>query len=136
MGSFEVKGMQATMLKFEQLGKRVEPAIKNAVKAGGKLLAEKLQEKAPVRDGYLEKSIKASAVKFDSGDGYSCEVKPEGNHPKTGQSLAKIGNVLEYGRSYGKRHKAPMMWFKPTVMNEESAVTAEIARVFKKETEG
>ena len=136
MSSFDVKGMQATMLQFENLGKRVEPAIKKAVKAGGKLLAEKLQEKAPVRNGYLEKSIKASAVKFDSGDGYSCEVKPEGNHPKTGQSLAKIGNVLEYGRSYGAKSKAPLMWFKPTVIMEEDAVMAEIGRVFKQETEG
>ena len=46
-------------------------------------------------------------------------MKPVGNHPATGEPLAKIGNILEYGRSYGRTQKAPLGWFHPTVQAAE-----------------
>ena len=129
---FEVKGMEATIAKFQRAAIASEDAVKRAVKAGGKVVAEKLQEKAPVDTGALRDSIKPDAVKYDAANGYYCTVKPVGNHPKTGEPLAKIGNILEYGRSasakrrkYNKpKGRASNMdargWFHPTVKEAES----------------
>ena len=134
---FEIKGVRAAMDQFIALGQKAEPAIQKAVKEGAKLLAEKLQENAPVgATGSLQRSIKPGPVQYNAGDGYYAEVKPVGNHPKTGEPLAKIGNVLEYGRSYGETKKAGLAWFEPTVINNEAAVNEKIAAVFKRETEG
>ena len=116
---FEMKGMEATIAKFQQAAMASDGAIKRAVKAGGKIVAEKLKDKAPVDTGALRDSIKPSAVKYNAADGYYCEVKPVGNHPVTGEPLAKIGNILEYGRSYGRTQKAPLGWFHPTVQAAE-----------------
>ena len=112
---FEVKGVEATIAKFQRAAAISEAAVKSAVKAGGKVIAEALKEKAPVNTGALRDSIKPGTVKYSAADGYSCEVKPVGNHPDTGEPLAKIGNILEYGRSYGRTQKAPLGWFHPTV---------------------
>ena len=116
---FEVKGMEATIAKFQRAATASDGAIKRAVKAGGKIVAEKLKDKAPVDTGALRDSIKPSAIKYNAADGYYCEVKPVGNHPATGEPLAKIGNILEYGRSYGRTQKAPLGWFHPTVRAAE-----------------
>ena len=126
MAKLDISGIPEAIKRFEEMGKRTEPALKKAVKAGGDLLAEKLRDQAPVRTGALKASIKASAVKSSSSEGYYTEVKPVGNHPKNGESLAKIGNILEYGR-------AKMAWFTPTVVNCENEVNAKIAEVFNKE---
>lgn len=108
---FEVKGMDATIALFTRAAACSEDAVKQAVKAGGKLVAEKLREKAPVDTGALQRSVKPGPVKYSAAEGYYCEVKPTGNHPKTGEPLAKVGNILEYGRS----NMAPRAWFHPTV---------------------
>ena len=122
---FEVKGVEATIAKFQRAAAISEAAVKSAVKAGGKVIAEALKEKAPVNTGALRDSIKPGTVKYNAADGYSCEVKPVGNHPDTGEPLAKIGNVLEYGRSYGDKQKPGLGWFHPTVRaNEGKALEA------------
>ena len=72
------------------------------------------------------------AVKYSAADGYYCEVKPVGNHSGTGEPLAKIGNVLEYGRSYGATKKAGLGWFHPTVKAAEGEVLAKIQAEFEK----
>lgn len=118
MAGFEVKGMEATITKFQRAATASEDAVKQAVKAGGKLVADRLQDKSPVRTGALRESIKAGPVKYNAADGYFCEVKPIGNHPETGESLAKIGNILEYGRS----NMQPNPWFHPTVKAAEDDV--------------
>mgnify|MGYP002540480725 CR=1 FL=1 len=134
---FEVKGMEATIAKFQRAAIGSEDAIKRAVKAGGKLVAEKLQEKAPVGETKaLHDSIKPGPVKHSTADGYYCEVKPVGNHPKTGEPLAKIGNVLEYGRSYGKTKKAGLGWFHPTVKAAEGEALAAMQAELEKRTGG
>lgn len=136
MAGFEVKGMEATIAQFQRAAMNTEDAVKRAVKAGGKLVAEKLKEKAPVDTGALRDSIKPGPVKYSPSDGYSCEVKPEGNHPKTGEPLAKIGNVLEYGRSYGKTNKAALGWFHPTVKAAEKEVLEAMRKELDKQTGG
>ena len=82
--------------------------------------------------GALRDSIKPGPVKYSAADGYYCEVKPVGNHPSTGEPLAKIGNVLEYGRSYGATKKAGLGWFHPTVKAAEGEVLAKIQAEFEK----
>ena len=135
---FTTGGIAAEMSRFDKLARGADDACKRAVKAGGKLLAEKLREAAPVDTGALRKSIKAGPVTYNAGDGYCCEVAPVGNHPKTGEPLAKIGNILEYGRSSSaKRRKykcnapkgktstmAARGWFNPTVKAAEGEVLA------------
>ena len=129
---FEIRGMEATIAQFKQLAADSEEAAKRAVKAGAKVLAQRLQEKAPVDMGELRDRIKPGPVKYSAADGYYCEVKPVGNHTGTGEPLAKIGNVLEYGRSYGATKKAGLGWFHPTVKAAEGEVLAKIQAEFEK----
>ena len=115
----ETSGMEAIISQLKAKEAGAEAAVKTAVKAGAQYVASCLQENAPVDTGALRDSIKPSAVKYNAADGYYCEVKPVGNHPATGEPLAKIGNILEYGRSYGRTQKAPLGWFHPTVRAAE-----------------
>ena len=107
------------MRQFEQLAASSEGRCKKAVKAGAKVVVEHLKEAAPVDTGELRESIKAGAVKYSAADGYYCEIGPAGNDSKTGESLAMVGNVLEYGRSYGKTKMPAKAWFHPTVAKAE-----------------
>ena len=130
MGTFTSGGIAAELAKFDKLAKGTDAACEKAVKAGGKLLAEKLAERAPVlakprkgvKAGALRDSIKAGKVSYNAGDGYYCEVAPTGKDPR-GEPYAKIGNILEYGRS----NMAPRAWFNPTV----AAATDEVTDVMK-----
>ena len=109
MGAFNCSGIAGELARFDGLAKGVGEACEKAVKDGGKLLAQRLSAAAPVDTGALQASVKAGAVKYDPGDGYNCDVGPTGkNH---GEPLAKIGNILEYGRS----NMAPRPWFNPTI---------------------
>lgn len=132
---FQISGMDATIAQFRKLANNSEEACKRAVKAGGKVLAEKLKGTAPVRTGELRDSIKAGAVKYSAADGFYTEVKPVGNHSVTGEPLAKIGNILEYGRSYGSTQKAGLGWFHPTVKSAESEVLKAMDEEFRKAQE-
>ena len=121
MGNFTTGGIAAEIAKFDKLAKGSDRACEAAVKAGGKALAERLGAAAPVDTGALAKSVKAGPVRYNAADGYHCEVGPKGeNH---GEPLAKIGNVLEYGRS----NMAPRPWFNPTI----EAATAEVQKTMQ-----
>lgn len=127
---FDTGGIAAEMARFERLGKNIGPAAQKAVKAGGKLLAERLSEAAPRDTGALAASIKAGSVSYNAADGYHCQVAPTGeNH---GESLAKIGNILEYGRS----NMAPRPWFNPTVQSASGEVIAAMQSVIDAEQKG
>lgn len=127
MGAFKTGGIAAEMAKFEKLARGSEESCKKAVKAGGKLLAEKLQAAAPVRTGGLAASIKAGAVKYSAADGYHCEVGPGKAKNAEGEYYAKIGNILEYGRS----NMPERPWFVPTVDSAEDEVNGVIRDVFQ-----
>lgn len=129
---FEIRGMEAAIAQFAQLAAGSEETAKRAVKAGAVALAERLREQAPVDTGALRDSIKPGPIKYSAADGYYCEVKPVGNHPATGEPLAKIGNVLEYGRSYGATKKAGLGWFHPTVKTAEGEITAVMQAEFER----
>lgn len=130
MGTFTTGGIAAELDKFDKLARGTDKACEKAVKAGGKLLAEKLAKSAPVysgthkdvKPGALRDSIKAGKVSYNAGDGYYCEVAPTGKDPR-GEPYAKIGNILEYGRS----NMAPRAWFNPTV----AAATDEVTDIMK-----
>lgn len=130
MATLTFSGLNGEIEKLQRVSKAADEALRKAVKAGGDLLAEKLREAAPVRTGGLQKSIKAGKVDYNAGDGYTSEVKPTGNDPR-GEPYAKIGNVIEYGRSNMRARP----WFNPTVAQTESAVTQKMAEVFRAETE-
>lgn len=126
MGAFAAGGIAAEMAKFEKMMHGSEASCKKAVKAGGELLAEKLSAAAPVRTGALAASIKAGAVKYSAADGYYCEVAPTGTNAE-GENLAKIGNILEYGRS----NMPARPWFVPTVDNAVEEVNSAIRDAFQ-----
>lgn len=126
MGAFAAGGIAAEMTKFERLARGSEASCKKAVKAGGQLLAEKLSAAAPVRTGALAASIKAGAVKYSAADGYCCEVAPTGTNAE-GENLAKIGNILEYGRS----NMPARPWFVPTVDSAVEEVNSAIRDAFQ-----
>lgn len=122
MGTFTTGGIAAEMSKFDRISKGADAALEKAVKAGGKALAGYLSEAAPVDTGALRDSIKAGKVEYNTGDGYHCEVKPVGeNH---GEPLAKIGNILEYGRS----NMPARPWFNPAVADH----TGDVVNVMRK----
>ena len=130
MGTFTSGGIAAELKKFDKLAKGTDAACRKAVKAGGKLLADRLAENAPVDTGALNKSIKAGAVNYNAGDGYYCEVAPVGeNH---GENLAKIGNILEYGRS----NMAARPWFNPTIDQAAGEVTQAMQAAFDQAQKG
>ena len=96
----------------------------------GKLLAERLAAAAPVDTGALAASIKAGSVDYNAADGYHCEVMPVGeNH---GENLAKIGNILEYGRS----NMPARPWFNPTVDQATGEVTQAMQAAFDQAQKG
>ena len=130
MGTFSSGGIAAELSKFDKLAKGTDAACRKAVKAGGKLLAERLAAAAPVDTGALAASIKAGSVDYNAADGYHCEVKPVGeNH---GENLAKIGNILEYGRS----NMAARPWFNPTIDQAAGEVTQAMQAAFDQAQKG
>ena len=132
MGAFAAGGIAAEMTKFERLARGSEASCKKAVKAGGQLLADTpavqtaASAAAPVRTGALAASIKAGAVKYSAADGYYCEVAPTGTNAE-GENLAKIGNILEYGRS----NMPARPWFVPTVDSAVEEVNSAIRDAFQ-----
>ena len=124
MASFDAGGIAAVMEKFDGMAKGSDEACSAAVKAGGKLLAQRLADAAPVRTGALRDSIKAGKVEYNAGDGYHCRVAPAGE--SHGQNLAMIGNVLEYGRS----NMPPHPWFNPTVARSADEVRGAMRDAF------
>lgn len=126
MATFECSGVGEIALKFDKLAKGTDEACQQAVKAGASVLKDRLSQAAPVRTGALAGSIKAGSVKYDAGDGWNSEVKPVGeNH---GENLAKIGNILEYGRS----NMAPQPWFAPTIESARGEVESAMKAAFDK----
>lgn len=111
MGTFGTTGIAAELEKFEALKKGTAEACEKAVEAGAKVLVRKLKANAPVykgrrrdvRPGALRDSIKAGKVKYWYTEGYYCEVGPVGKDH--GQDLARIGNILEYGR-HGRQQQS------------------------------
>ena len=109
MGTFQTGGIAAELEKFDGLAKGVNEACEKAVQAGGKALAKRLTEAAPVRKGGggggLQKSIKAGKVDYNAADGYHCSVGPTGKNER-GEPYAKIGNILA-GSGQGHQRDEP-----------------------------
>ena len=124
MGSFECSGIGEIAVQFEKLSQGTDQACRQAVKAGADVLKEELAAAAPVDTGALAASIRPSSVQYDAGDGWYSEVRPVGeNH---GENLAKIGNILEYGRS----NMAPRPWFAPTIASAKAKVESAMQAAF------
>lgn len=134
MASFSTGGISVQIEMLKKLENRADDVCKAAVKAGADVLVRRLKEAAPVhqgnrkdvKPGQLRDSIKAGKVEWSATDGYSCDVGPKGDDIH-GQSLAKIGNVLEYGRS----NMPARPWFVPTVKAAEPEVKAAMQKVIE-----
>lgn len=136
MGTFSCSGIGAELEKFDLKRRGADEAISKAVKAGGQVLAKRLKEAAPERSGGLKRSIKATKVEYNAADGYHCNVGPQGKD-EHGVAYAKIGNVLEYGRSARERDPGRDVtemkakpWFVPTVNSAENEVVQAMRDAF------
>ncbi|MDL2317664.1 hypothetical protein LJC74_01030 [Eubacteriales bacterium OttesenSCG-928-A19] len=129
---FEINGIEAEIDKLNQLGASVESRCKKAVKAGVDYIVPRLKEAVPYDEGHVHDSIKGGPFKQDAANGFYQEVKPTGNDPKTGESLAKIGNILEHGRS----NMPAQPWFESTLIREEGATISAMEAVFNEGLEG
>lgn len=143
MGTFGTTGIAAELEKFDLKRKGADEAVQKAVQAGGKALAKRLQEAAPelkghragITPGALKKSIKAGKVTYSAVDGYHTDVGPVGKDH--GEALAKIGNILEYGRSAQSRDPGRDItampakpWFNTTVGKAEGEVVNAMRKAF------
>jgi HK97 gp10 family phage protein len=132
MGAFTTGGIAAELEKFDGLIKGTDEACMMAVKAGGDVLARRLKEAAPVytgsrrdiKPGALRNSIKAGKPDYNAADGYHSKVEPVGKDH--GEPLAKIGNILEYGRS----NMSPQPWFNPTIEHAADEVVEAMQKTF------
>ncbi|MGX8705380.1 MAG: HK97-gp10 family putative phage morphogenesis protein [bacterium] len=132
MGTFTTTGIAAELAKFDGLMKGTDEACMKTVKAGGDVLAARLKETALVytgtrRDitpGTLRNSIKAGKPDYNAADGYHSKVEPVGKDH--GEPLAKIGNIMEYGRS----DMSPRPWFNPTIASATDEVTEVMQKTF------
>ena len=141
MGTFKSTGVAAELEKFDMLRKGTDKAIEEAVKAGGKVLAKRLQSAAPERTGGLKKSIKAGKVEYNAADDFHCDVGPTGKN-EHGEPYAKIGNILEYGRSAQARDPGRDIndmrarpWFNPAVSRAATDVVQTMHQAFKEAQE-
>lgn len=132
MGTFATGGIAAELEKFNGLIKGTDEACMQAVKAGGDVLARHLKEAAPVysgsrrdvKPGALRDSIRAGKPAYNAADGFHSKVEPVGK--EHGEPLAKIGNILEYGRS----DMSPQPWFNPTIARASDEVIEAIQKTF------
>ena len=136
MGTFNTTGIASELEKFDMKRKGADKAIEAAVEAGGKMLAKRLQNAAPERTGGLKKSIKAGKVEYNAADGFHCDVGPVGKNER-GEPYAKIGNILEYGRSAQARDPGRDInemrgkaWFNPAVASAENEVKNAMKQAF------
>ncbi len=137
MATFETGGIASELARFDKLAKGTDEACRKAVKAGGKVLAQRLAEAAPRDTGTLSESIKAGTVTYTPEDGWHCQVAPVGEHH--GENLAKIGNILEYGLDNGeggKREGTIHPWFNPTIVRAEGEVKSTMQSTFDKMQKG
>ena len=132
MGTFTTGGIAAELEKFDGLIKGTDEACMKAVKAGGDVLAARLKEAAPVytgsrrdvKPGALRDSIRAGKPDYNAADGFHSKVEPVGKDH--GEPLAKIGNILEYGRS----DMSPQPWFNPTIARASDEVVEAMQKTF------
>lgn len=123
-----MSGLANEIAKLEYKGAATDEACKRAVKAGATYISEALKNSVPKLMRHVEKGIRAQPVKYDAANGYYSEVGPHGDDPVTGEPLAKIGNILEYGRS----NMPALPWFHETLQREEKATIAIMDAEFNK----
>lgn len=132
MGSFTTEGITMELERFRKLSDGTQEACEAAVNAGGKVLVQRLKEAAPVhtggrkgvKPGALRDSIKAGKVAYNAADGFYSDVGPTGKDH--GEPLAKIGNILEYGRS----NMDARPWFEPTKERSAEEVRTAMQKAF------
>lgn len=138
MGTFNTGGIAAELERFNGLMRGTDEACKKAVTAGGKVLAKRLSAAAPVHTGNrkdvvpgaLRDSLKAGKVEYNAADGFHSDVGPVGKD-KRGEPYAKIGNILEYGRS----NMPAKPWFNPAVSRAETDVVQAMQQAFREAQE-
>lgn len=125
MATIDCSGFDELIKQLNAEHKDVDERCKKALKAAGKIAVREMQDCVPVRSGLLKSSIKAKAPKKDSDSGgWTMDVYPDGTRAD-GQDFAKIGSVLEHGRSNMK----PRPWMKPAMERAKGDIENTIREV-------
>lgn len=124
MATFNVAGIDEAIQQLNLQAETIQRLGPAAAMAGGAAAAEALAATAPVRSGQLAGSMKVDGPHRSVGDGYYCDVYPDGTR-EDGERNATVGFVLEYGRS----NMAARPWMRPAIDGSAEAITAAMAEV-------
>ena len=111
MSGFQIEGISDLAQQFERITERMDSAMGDAVRKGGKIVEEELKRSIPqaadrgYATGVLEKSIRAGGVK-DTGDGKEVTVSPKGSVTHNGSKVRNQDKMfyLEHGTSRQAAH--------------------------------
>lgn len=124
MAKIDMNGMDELLRHIDDLSERAAKNGQRAVNAGGEMAKRFMQGTVPVNTGGLKNSLKVKPLPYNSVDGYTCDVYPDGKRAD-GERYAEIGFVNEYGRS----NMAPNPWMRTAVEANGGQINEEIGRV-------
>lgn len=118
------KGLEAYLEKVADAGAKIDPAADRALVAGGAVLAEGMEERAPKLSGELASKIKATEPAQD-GNFHYIEVGVITDDAE----VARYGNVQEFGSSTN----AAQPYVRPTLDGDMTKARGEMRKSLKKD---
>lgn len=142
MSKIEIKMPNDFLLKLSRLGQQTDTIIPKVLEAGGEVVLAKAKSnlssvigygtKVKIRStGELERSLGLSRARQNRQGDWDVKIGFAEPRRGTGDSNAKIANIIEYGR-HGQPAK-PFM--KPTRTQSRSAAVAAMKEKFEQEVE-
>lgn len=133
MATFKVEGLQELADEIAKRGQVSGDVMERMLKSAADIVTEGIKNSVSghglIDTGALHKSIRPGTVAVYSDSG-TVEVWPQGNASRHGHTErnATVGFVQEYGRSYGKKHRAGVGFMAEGVdSSADRAVAAMIA---------
>ena len=141
MAKVQVKMPEEFLLKLSRLGEKTDEIIPKVLESGGEIVLEKVKSnlKAVVGSGTKEKSrstgelvdsLGLSPAKVDRKGNFNIKVgfkEPR----RSGESNAKIANIIEYGKS----GQPPKPFLKPAISASRKTCIESMKKRFDQEVE-
>ena len=120
--------------KLSRLGEKTDEIVPIVLQAGGEVVLENVKSNlqsvlSGKSTGELARSLGLSPAKVNRDGGHDIKIGFSEPRKGTGQSNAKIANVLEYGRSGQK----PRPFLKPAKIKSKQACIEAMERAFEEE---
>lgn len=141
MAKMKAKMPDDLIAKLTRLGSRTDEVCESALKAGAEVAEKAISSNLSSvvgrntkhlsqSTGQLEKALGVSPVKVDGKGNY--DIKVGFNEPRTtGESNAKIANILEYG----KANQPPKPFLKPAKSKSRKDIINTMKDTLEKEME-